>query len=144
MPTTASATFGVSIVVPLKNPEGANPENIRLKPSTTFLAGTLVAENSTTPGVYEAYAVGGSNGTALPTHILMYGGVTDASGNIFLGTGPAGTSEWGQASLYCPAWRSGYFNAADLVGLDANVVTIKRAVLTQGTVSAGHIMFLGV
>lgn len=145
MPTTALFTFGVGILVPLKNPLfGTNTEVLQLKPSTTFLAGTLVGEITATPGVYGAYAAANVDGTQNPTHILQYSCVTDALGNVTFGGGPAGTSEWSQTSKGAPAFRSGYFNCADLVGLDANVITIKRATLTQGTVLAGHVMFGGV
>lgn len=143
MPTTAIATFGAGRVDPIKNPDGANVENINLKPSTTFVAGTLVGEIAASPGVYGAYASGNSDGTQKPTHILQYGGVTDASGNITLGTAAAGAGEWGQTQKGMPAYRSGEFSCADLTGYDANVNTIGRALLVQGTVSAGRMMFLG-
>lgn len=144
MPTTAIATFGAGRVDPIKSDRSAHVENINLKASTTFAAGTLVGEITATPGTYGAYASANVDGTQLPTHILQYACVVDASGNITLGNAPSGGGEWAQTQKGAPGYRSGYFNCADLTGLDANVVTIKRAILTQGTVTAGRVMFTGV
>lgn len=143
MPTAAATTWGAGRVDPIKNPNGANVEVINLKASTTFAAGTLVGEITASPGTYGPYASGNSDGTQLPTHILQYACVTDASSNVTIGgTGAAG-GEWGQTRKGAPAYRSGEFSCADLTGLDANVITIKRAILVQGTVSSGRVMFLG-
>ena len=212
MPTSAIATFGVGILVPLKNPEGANTESLALTVSTTYLHGQVMYEQ--TAGVYGKYtgasaSVGtttaitesgttgtytvanslvagqyvtvagavpaGYNGTfevtsatgslftvaglpagltatattqgivtsaQNPTHILQYDCVTDASGNVTFGAGPAGTSEWGQTALSAPAFRSGYFSCADLVGLDANAVRALGRIV-QGTIAAGHFIMAG-
>jgi hypothetical protein len=142
MPTTPIQTYGMGILVPLKNPDEANTEVLALRPSTTFLAGTLVGEITATPGVYGPYAAANTDGTQNPTHILQYGCVTDATGKVTFGAGPAGTSEWGQNATGCPAFRSGYFNCADLVGLDAGAVT-KLGRLVQGTIASGHFMMYG-
>lgn len=212
MPTSAIATFGVGILVPLKNVEDANTESLPLVASTTYLHGQLLYE--ATPGVYGKYtgasaSVGttsaitetgtvgtytvanslaagnvvtiagavpaGYNGTyevtsatgsaftvaglpagltatattqgivtsdQNPTHILEYDCVTDASSNVTFGAGPAGTSEWSQTSLSAPAFRSGYFSTADLVGLDDAAVR-RLGRITQGTITAGHFVMTG-
>lgn len=212
MPTSAIATFGVGILVPLKNPEDANTESLVLTASTTYLHGQIMYEQ--TAGVYGKYtgasaSVGttsaitqtgtvgtftvanslvagqyvmiagavpnGYNGTyevtsatgssftvaglpaglitpattqgivttdQYPTHILEYDCVTDASSNVTFGAGPAGTSEWAQTSLSAPAFRSGYFSCADLVGLDAAAAR-RLGRLTQGTITAGHFQMYG-
>jgi hypothetical protein len=53
MPTTAIATFGVGILVPLKNPDDAVLESLGLQPSTTFPTGQVLYEQ--TAGVYGLY-----------------------------------------------------------------------------------------
>lgn len=142
MPTTAIATFGAGRVDPLKDPKDGDIEVINLKVSTTFAAGTILGEVTATPGTYAPYASGNVDGSQNPTHVLQYACVTDASGNITFGAGPAGTSEWGQTFKGAPAYRSGEFNCADLVGLDANAVT-KLGRLVQGTVSSGRVLVYG-
>jgi hypothetical protein len=189
MPTTALFSYGVGILVPLKNPEDAEIEAIALTASTTYPAGQVLYEQTsgvyglytgasaavatttaiTETGTVATYTVANSlvagqyvtvtgavpadyNGTfqvatatgsaftvngmpsglvtpattqgivrtvQYPTHIMQYQCITDASGNVTFGAGPAGTSEWSQTSKAAPAFRSGYFNCADLTGLDA-------------------------
>jgi hypothetical protein len=144
MPTSAIATFGAGRVDPLKDPRDGDIEVINLRPSTTFAAGTVLGEITATPGAYGAYASGNSDGTQNPTHILQYACVTDASGNITFGAGPAGTSEWGQTYRGAPAYRSGEFSCADLVGLDATALSNNRfGRLVQGTVSSGRVLIYG-
>jgi hypothetical protein len=110
MPTTAIATFGAGRVDPLKDPRDADIEVVNLKVSTSFAAGTVLGEITASPGVYGPYASGNSDGTQNPTHILQYQCVTDASGNVTFGAGPAGTSEWGRTEKGAPAYRSGEFS----------------------------------
>lgn len=142
MPTAPIFTWGAGRVDPLKDAEDANLEVVNLKVSTTFAAGTIVGEITATPGTYGAYASGNVDGTQNPVGILQYACVTDASGNITFGGGPAGTSEWGETYKGAPMYRSGEFNCADLVGLDANAVT-KLGRLVQGTVTAGRVLVYG-
>lgn len=212
MPTAAIATFGIGILVPLKNPEGAQTESLKLLASTTFLAGQILYE--ATAGVYGPYAgtvtavastsaitttgtvttftvanslvagqyvtitgavpvqyngtfevasatgslftvngmptglgAAGTQGvvtiTQNPTHILQYSCITDASNNVSFGAGiTAGATEWGQTAQSAPAFRSGYFSCADLVGLDAGAVRALGR-LEQGTIAAGHFSMYG-
>jgi hypothetical protein len=144
MPTTPIMTFGAGRVEPLKAPDEALSEVIGLKASTAFAAGTLVGEITASPGTYGPYATGNVDGTQNPTHILMYACITDASGNVTFGSSGivAGGAEWGQTQKGAPAWASGEFSCADLVGLDAGAVT-KMGRLIQGTVSSGRILVYG-
>jgi hypothetical protein len=143
MPTTAIMTFGAGRVDPLKNPDECIVEVIGLKPSTTFAAGTLVGEITASPGTYGAYATGNADGTQNPTHILQYACITDASGNVTFGSSvTAGAAEWGQTQKGAPAYASGEFSCADLVGLDSGAVT-KLGRLIQGTVSSGRVLVYG-
>jgi hypothetical protein len=144
MPTAASATFGAGRVDPLKAPDKAIVEVIGLKASTTFAAGVLVGEIAASPGTYGPYATGNVDGTQNPTHIIQYACITDASGNATFGASGivAGGAEWGQTQKGAPAYASGEFSCADLVGLDAGAVT-KLGRLIQGTVTSGRILVYG-
>lgn len=133
-------TPSTGVLLPLKNPDDANTENLQLAPSATYAAGQIVGEITATPGIYAAYASGGSNGTQKPTHLIMYSCVTDAAGNVFFGS--AASSEWGQSQPYAPAYRNGYFSCADLVGLDAGALAALGR-LTEGTIASGRIMVHG-
>jgi hypothetical protein len=139
---SAVISYGIAsgVLLPLKNPEGADLENIALKASSTYPAGQLVGEITASAGIYAAYASGGTDGTQLPTHLVMYSCVTDSLGNVFFGS--AAVSEWGQSVPVVPAYRNGYFSCADLVGLDANAVG-KLGRLTEGVVSAGRFQMYG-
>lgn len=77
-----------------------------------------------------------------PTHVMQYACITDASGNVTFGTGPAGTSEWGQTYKSAPAYAYGEFSCADLVGLDSFAVRALGR-LVQGTIAAGRFLMFG-
>jgi hypothetical protein len=146
MPTSPVSTWGASMLVPYANPEDAHLEHINLKPSTVYAKGTLVGEITASPGVYGPYLTGNTDGTQNPTHVLQYACTTDASGNVTFGSGvlvgsPGG--EFGQTSKSAPAFRTGYFACADLVGLDAGAVA-KLGRLVAGDVNTGRIMIYGV
>lgn len=133
--------LAAGFVSPLKNPEDANVELVQLTASTVYPAGTVIAEVTSTPGVYAPYNTGNSPaGTNSPTHILQYSVATDASGNIFLGTTAVG--EWTQPMNGAPAYRSGYFNCADIIAPDTGWLA-KMGRLVQGTATAGHVMIYG-
>ncbi len=212
MPTAAIASFGMGILVPLKEPDMAACDSLALTASTTYLHGQVLFEQ--TVGVYGKYtgastsvgttsaitesgttgtytvantlvagqyvtiagaAPDGYNGTfevtsattslftvaglpagltatattqgivtttQQPTHILQYDCITDSSGNVTFGAGPAGTSEWMQTSKSAPAFFHGYFDCADLVGLD-NYAVRRLGRLIQGTAAAGHFLLGG-
>jgi hypothetical protein len=139
----AVTTYGLAagMVQPLKNPEDANVDLVQLVASTVFPAGTIIAEVTATPGVYAPYNVSNTPaGINAPTHILQYSVATDSTGQIFMGTGAVG--EWTQPMAAAPAYRNGYFNCADLIGLTAVAVPLLGR-LVQGTFTAGHIMVYG-
>lgn len=141
MPTTAFKTFSAKRLAPIKNPRGAQSEVIRLKPSTTYAAYTIVGP-VTGQAYYGPYASGNVDGTQNATHILQYPCTTDASGNVTKGDGTTG-DEWGSVELGAPAYRSGYFANEDIANLDAGLFTAKRAIQEVGIISAGRFMFVG-
>jgi hypothetical protein len=135
---TYSPSTGV--LIPLKEGDEAATEPIQLRPSSTYPAGQVVGEITASAGIYGIYAAANTDGTQIPTHLVMYSCVTDAQGNVYLGS--TATSEWGQSTTYMPAYRKGYFSCADLVGLDANAVT-RLGRLTEGSPSAGRFQMYG-
>jgi len=89
----------------------------------------------TTPGVspngYIVYA-----GTALVgLGFLEYDIVTDAAGNVFLGS--QASMPHGESQTYAPVYISGDFDTRDLTGFDATALAAMFGNLLNGTVTAG-------
>jgi hypothetical protein len=94
------------------------------------------------PGTFAPYASGNTDGSQNPIGLLRYDCVTDANGIITLGSGPAGTSEWGQTTRSVDMFFCGVFRTEDLVGLDSNAVQ-KIGRLINGTLAKGRIALNG-
>lgn len=137
MPTTPIQTWGMGRLDPFMNPDEASEIAVNLLPSTTFVKGTILGEVTATAGVYRAYLSGAVDGSQVPKGILRYDCVTDASGYITLGGGPAGTSEHGEVSRSTSIFYSGTFKTSELTGLDANAITVLQAHLISGSVANG-------
>lgn len=108
-------------------------------PTITPATGTAGAAGTGPAGVYAPYLAGASDGSQLPRGFCQYDCVTDAGGNIVFGAGPAGTSEWGQTRKDAPMLVSGVFKTDDLVGFDANALSLMGR-LVQGTVASGEVV----
>lgn len=102
---------------------------------------TVTAGTAGTPGTYGAYDQDNTDGSEIPTHVLMYDVVTDASGNVFMGDSAA--SEWNNSSKYAQAYRAGYFATEDLVGFDENARSLMNARLTHGDLVSGRVLIPG-
>jgi hypothetical protein len=87
-------------------------------------------------GTYKAYTSGASDGSQIPKVILAYAATTDASGNITYGG-----QDFAETRKSAPAYISGTFRTEELVGLDANAVTVMGARLLNGTVGTGTVRF---
>jgi hypothetical protein len=114
--------------------------------SLTGGAGTAAVATATagvagTPGLYNAYASGNSDGSQVPKGILRYPCVTDAAGMITVGYGD-GQAEWGQQTRSIDMAINGTWRCEDLVGLDTNAVT-KLGRLVQGTIAYGRLVIYG-
>ncbi len=146
MPTTASSTFEPSAnrLDPVFAPDLARAINIAPNPSTTSTAtvtykkGTVMAEFTATSlaGTYAAYSSSATTGGLnIPKGLLQYTVVVDSAGNVQL------AGEFGQTQRGCPMWMPGgaIWNCADLIGLDANAVTVLGAALVEGNTTAGLI-----
>lgn len=86
-------------------------------------------------GVWKAYASGNSDGSQTPKGILQYDCVTDAYGNIYLGT--SASSGWGSSRKDAPVYVTGCFDTARLTGLDATALSNANWHLLSGSTSAG-------
>ena len=115
---------------------------LKLLTTTDSLTGGSTPASSvahTTTGrtalTWAAYNDGNSDGTQTAKGIMKYTCTTDAMGNISYSTSANG-GPWGETFLSTPVYIAGYFNCADLTGLDSNGVT-DLGRLVSGTSSAG-------
>lgn len=143
MPTTASSTFEPSAnrLDPVFAPDLSRVLSIAPNPSTTSTAtvtyskGTVMAEftASSLTGVYAPYAsTNTTSGLNIPKGLLMYTVTVDSAGNVAL------AGEFGQTQRGCPMWMPGgaIWRIQDLIGLDANAVTVLGAAVVEGSISA--------
>jgi hypothetical protein len=102
---------------------------------TTTRAGTSVTST------YKAYDQDATDGSQVPTgHVLEYPYVV-SSGKYYIGD--TASAEYLQYTTYAHAWRNGIFDCADLVGLDANAVSVLNARLVEGDLDTGRIVIPG-
>ncbi len=143
MPLTATSSFEPSInrLDPVFAPDLSRVLNVAPNPSTTstsavtYLKGTLMAEFSATSlaGIYAPYASSGSaTGLNVPKGLLQYTVSVDVNGNVAL------AGEFGQTQKGCPMWMPGgaIWRIQELVGLDANAVTVLGASVVEGSVAS--------
>lgn len=145
MPTAPIYTHGMGRLEPFYAADKALEQAVNLAPSLTLAKGTVLGELTATPGTFKAYASGNSDGSQVPKCILRYDAVSDASGNITLGSGPAGTTEHaGMTVKAVDAFFSGYFKASELVGLDAAGLTAMGGHIVSGSITTGVVVISGV
>lgn len=146
MPINPVDSWGMKRLDPFMEPTEAGEMPVNLKASTTYAAGTLLGELTATPGTYATYASGNSDGSQLPKLILRHACVTDASGFITYGDGPAGQNQdgIGPASKNTDAFYSGMFKTTDIPNLDAGAVTALGARIISGTLANGILVLPGV
>ncbi len=108
-------------------------------------SGAAVTVAHTTTGIangaLEPYASGNSDGSQTPIGILVVEVATDTQGNVTYGPLPTGNG-FGSIRHVAPIAIAGYFNTADLTGLDTNAAT-KLGRLIQGTTSVGVLCVTG-
>jgi hypothetical protein len=139
MPTSALYSFTQDMLVPVRNPDLARQQAVKLKASTTFVKGEILAEITATPGVYAKYNSAGNDGTEMPKCILAYGVVTDAAGlpTLIGGVYPL-------PDLSVPAYTRGDFDCATIDTAMGDAGTLLLAAmaaanwhLSAGTAAAG-------
>jgi len=108
-------------------------------------SGAAVSVAHTTLGVangaMEPYASGATDGSQTPIGILVVEVSTDTQGDVTYGPLPTGNG-FGAIRHVAPIAISGYFNTADLTGLDTNAVS-KLGRLIEGTTSVGVVCVTG-
>lgn len=146
MPTNPVDSWGMQRLDPFMEPTEASELPVNLIASTTFAAGTLLGELTATPGTFKAYASGNSDGSQVPKLVLRHACVTDSTGNITYGGGPAGVNQDGilPASKNTSAFMSGIFKTTDIPNLDAGAVTALGARIVSGNLANGIIAIPGV
>lgn len=136
MPNAADTTYTVDRIQPRFRPDLAVEVTGKLKASTVFQKGSLVAWD-TTNLLYAPYTNGDTQGRNKPVGILQYALTTDANGAYTFGihSGPRTDA---------PIWIKGLFDTADLPqsgvgGLDTTNTLTDQAgwKLVQGTLAAG-------
>lgn len=143
MPTTAATTFtNVKLEAAVRDDLLVHFSG-KLKASTTFPLGCLLGESVATPGTYAPYVAAGTDGSNKINAILPYACITDASGNITIGTA-AGGGEFGQTYPSVDLYTGGWFFAQDLPqsgtgAIDAAAVDGAHGFLQlrQGTIASG-------
>lgn len=112
--------------------------DIKLDASTVYPKGQLLAlKPSSTTLVYVKYVRGASDGTELAECILRRACITDASGNIVVGTASGGEfGPYSPSESSASAWFGGVFRTVDLVttganGLDAAAVAVMNGRLQR-------------
>jgi hypothetical protein len=108
-------------------------------------SGAAVSVAHTTVGVangaMEPYASGNTDGSQTPIGILVVEVATDTQGDVTYGPLPVGNG-FGAIRHVAPIAISGYYNTADLTGLDSNAVS-KLGRLIEGTTSVGVLCVTG-
>jgi hypothetical protein len=116
MPTTLS-TFNPTKLEPIEFPEDARIEAVVMGASLTVARGTVLGKVTAT-NKHAAYNDALTNGVEVATCIAVYDFVTDASGNVYLGTS-AVASEMNLPHATAPVYVAGVFNSSELTGWNA-------------------------
>ena len=147
MPTAPSNTYSGKRTVPCYRPDEALPTAVNFIASINYVRGTLVGELTATPGTFKAYAAGNADGSQNPTGVLVYDISTDAAtpiANVTLSPTAGQTGgEFGQTGKTAPIYQSGFFQASDLVGLDAAAIAKPGWRQVSGNLTAG-VVSLGI
>lgn len=134
MPTAAIHTFSNAKLTSAINPGSADVKEIKIGASKTLVKGTIMAEVTATPGVYDAYANGGAGGLGAPKGLLMYDVTTDAAGLITNLSGPFAAIS---ADINVPMYYRGVFKTGDITGDIAEAINDGMGKLLEGDVTAG-------
>ncbi len=137
MPTTAITDFTGAKLEPAYAPDLARTQAFKVK-SGTYVAGTVMGFVGTT-GAVGAYANGNSDGTETAACICKYDMYSDGT-NVSLTND--GALLPGETRKDAPCYIAGFFECAELTGLDANGVTdMKARLIGANTVSGVLALF---
>jgi hypothetical protein len=139
----ATVRYSVNGVTPIVNGDEAIQQQVMLKPSVTYPAGQVLGEVTATPGLFGKYVDADATGLGVAKCILQYPCKTDAAGLIWYGDTVSISDSGLSAGKATPAWRSGVFKCADLVGLDAAALVDLGARLLTGDINTGLVLLTG-
>jgi hypothetical protein len=109
---------------------------VKLKASTTFAKGVVLVEVTATPGVFAPH---GEASSSIGRAVLPIACVTDAAGDITIGSQPANRAV---EHLTVEAIFGGYVNTEDIpsltTGQAAELGKIVRGTVTNGILSIGE------
>lgn len=114
-------------------------DSVNLKPSTSYAMGSRLGPITASPGVFGPYNSGASDGTQKCAAIVPRDLITDASGNIFVGTVVGG--EFGEYEKAVPVIFGGAYACADLPGLTTQEVTDLGGKIIRGSTTTGILIF---
>lgn len=143
MPLSPSMSFEPALIRidPVMNQRYLSIMGVALNAPTSgtlvYSKGTLLGEysNSASAGTYAGYSSTASNGLNIPKGILQYTSTVDSSGNIVI------AGEFSQTQRGAPMIMPGMavWKVGDLIGLDANAVTVLGAAYVEGSSAGGLI-----
>lgn len=106
-------------------PDYTLTQAVRFGPSQTIARGTVMAQK-TTDGLLYPYNSGLTSGLQFPIGFSIYDVMTDSSGNHFLSTNSAVASSLNPPLANVPIYTGGVFDPAELVGWNANALTVMK------------------
>ena len=136
MPTTPAVDFTIAKLEPAYAPELAKTQAFPVK-SGSYTKGTVCGMVNNT-GAMGAYANGNSDGTETAVCICVYDMYSDGT-NVSLTNDGALLA--GENRTNAPFYIAGFFEAAELTGIDANGVTDMKARLIGNLVSGVLALF---
>lgn len=147
--TTPTQSAGGVLTVTFVNALGAtNVAQITADGSSLTGTNASITPATTTPGtagthLWYAWDSTQTDGRQIPKKILQYDCATDSSGNHTWG-GAAGSSDWNFTLPYVPAFFSGYFWSADLVGLTEAALAVSggHLIMNSGSILTGGVVQL--
>jgi hypothetical protein len=138
MATTAETTFSIGGLLPATPDPKDSTLSWKLKASTTFPQGCVLAEATANPGIAVPWVTGASDGTQIPVGLLKYGCTTDANGGFPL-------TAYGGIRYDAPVYVKGTFRTDDLpqsgTGAIGSSITTKQPAwhIVSGSVTKGLI-----
>lgn len=138
MATTPMDTFAIGGLLPATMDPRDSTLTWKLKASTTFPQGCVIAEATANPGIAVPWVTGASDGTQIPLGLLKYGCTTDANGGYTIGP-------FSGVRYDAPVYVKGTFRTDDLpqsgTGAIGATITTKQPAwhIVSGSVTKGLI-----
>lgn len=132
MPSSATDNYSAAKLEPAYDP-GSAVTNAYKFASGDYVAGQVLGFVAAT-GAVGAYANGNSDGTQTAAVICMYDCTSDGTHVSITSSGDVLA---GETATDAPVYEKGFFNCAELTGLDANAITDMHARLMGANTVSG-------